>query len=508
MSGSPDHGAQWREEWAVAQKLKGPSVKNSSVFYRNIEEELDLGRKVGLGFPIHTPSHVDDFSSCDILGMGHTGALREEFLKELDANPDFYMSPGGSRLLDGTSTYQERLEAEIADLMDVETALVVHSGWTANQAIFSTVPRSGDVIVYDELMHATALAGMKVSLALEQKPFRHNDVDHFIEIMEGIKESTPLIKAGKRCVLVAVESYYSMDGDICPLKELIDAAKEIFPHGNAQFIVDEAHSFGITGPNGLGFVRELGLDDEVAIRMFTFSKAMSGSGACILCNKTIRSLLIHQAKVFICSVAPAFPLLASCRAGMRLMISPRFQEARDYVKELTKFYLDTLTSHPVYKKARAKGMLEMPLYEDDGCWHETPATQIVPLWTPRQKHSFYLSFHLTRDGFNGSYIVFPVVGKGEDRVRLILHAHNSKDDVKRLIDSICTWAQEMLDIETSGDKNKLPSAASLAYDLLKKQDELKETNGVVHMHGVNGITEGMEKMNGISGLNGEKGITV
>lgn len=273
-----DLGAQWREEWAVAQKIKGPSMKNSSVFYRNIEEELDLSRKAGLGFPIHLPSHVTDFSTCDVLGMGHTGALREEFLKELDANPGFYMGAGGSRLLDGTTKYQDSFEKELAELMGVESALVVHSGWTANQAIFSTVPRSGDVIVYDELMHATALSGMKISLALDQRPFRHNDVEHFIEVMEAVKESTPLVKAGKRCVIVAVESYYSMDGDICPLKELIEAAKEIFPHGNAQFVVDEAHSFGVCGPEGTGFVREQGLNDEVAITMVTFTKALSGAG--------------------------------------------------------------------------------------------------------------------------------------------------------------------------------------------------------------------------------------
>ena len=273
-----DLGAQWREEWAVAQKVKGPSMKNDSVFYRNIEEELDISRKSGLCFPIHLPSHVTDFSTCDVLGMGHTGALREEFLKELEANPGFYMGAGGSRLLDGTTKYQDSFETELAQLKGVESALVVHSGWTANQAIFSTVPRSGDVLVYDELMHATALSGMKISLALDQRPFRHNDVEHFIEVMEAVKESTPLVKAGKRCVIVGVESWYSMDGDICPLRELIDAAKEIFPHGNAQFVVDEAHSFGVCGSEGTGFVREQGLNDEVAITMVTFTKALSGAG--------------------------------------------------------------------------------------------------------------------------------------------------------------------------------------------------------------------------------------
>ncbi|KAL8889813.1 MAG: hypothetical protein Q9215_002955 [Flavoplaca cf. flavocitrina] len=462
-----DHGAQWRREWADAQKLKGPGLKGGSAFYRNIEEELDLARQSGGGLPLHLPSHTIDFSTCDVLGLGRTGALREEFLNELEANPGFHITAGGSRLCDGTNKYHDNLEREIAELVGVESALVVHSGWTANQAIWSTVPRSGDVIVYDELMHATALAGMKVSLALEQKPFRHNDIDHFIEILEDIKEISPLVKAGKRCVVIGVESYYSMDGDICPLRELIDTAKEIFPQGNAQFIVDEAHSFGCMGPNGLGFVKEQGLEDEVAIRMITLGKALAASGACILSNNTIRSLLINQAKVMICSVAPAFPLSAAGRAGFTVMQSEKAQEAREYLHDLTLFYLDKLTSNPIYKKANAKGLLRMPVHED-GDWHEVPITHIVPIWC-KPKHAYYLSFHLVRDGINGTPIVFPVVARGEDRVRIFLHAHNTHEEVETLIKSICSWAEEMLEIEASGDKNRLPSAARLAYDLMEEE---------------------------------------
>ncbi|KAI4159930.1 MAG: hypothetical protein LQ342_006146 [Letrouitia transgressa] len=416
-------------------------------------KKLNLARQTGGGLPLHLPSHTIDFSTCDVLGLGHTGALREEFLKELEAKPGFHITAGGSRLCDGTSRYQDEFEREIAELVGVESALVVHSRWTANQAIWSTVPRSGDVLVYDELMHATALAGMKVSLALEQKPFRHNDIDHFIEIMENVKENSSLVKAGKRCIIIGVESYYSMDGDICPLKELIQAAKEIFPHGNAQFIVDEAHSFGCMGPNGgLGFVKEQGLEDEVAIRMITLGKALAASG------------VINQAKVMICSVAPSFPLLVAGRAGFKILRTGKAQEARDYLHDLTTFYLDTLTSNPIYKKANAKGLLRMPIHEDED-WHEVPITHIVPIWT-KPKHANYLSFHLVRDGINGTPIVFPVVARGEDRVRIFLHAHNTHDEVITLVNSICSWAMEMMEIEASGDKNRLPTAARLAYDLL------------------------------------------
>lgn len=177
-----------------------------------------------------------------------------------------------------------------------------------------------------------------------------------------------------------------------------------------------------------------------------------------------------------------------------------FLQAREYLHDLTVFYLDTLTSHPIYKKAKKKGMVDMPVHED-GLWHEVPITHIVPLWVRRPKAALYLAFHLTRDGFNGCNIMFPIVPKGEDRVRLFLHAHNTKDEVKALIDSITTWIQEMMDIEASGDKNKLPSAARLAFDLLEKDKEATEndkeaaeTNKKAIENDTNGAPESMKPM--------------
>ena len=129
----------------------------------------------------------------------------------------------------------------------------------------------------------------------------------------------------------------------------------------------------------------------------------------------------------------------------------------------------------------------MPVHED-GAWHETPITHIVPLWMRRPKHALYLAFHLTRDGFNGCYIVFPIVAKGEDRVRLFLHAHNTKDDVRKLVKSIVAWTQEMLDIEASGDKNKLPTAARLAFDIIDRDGQTTDGTNSVAIKGTNGVS--------------------
>jgi 8-amino-7-oxononanoate synthase len=165
-------------------------------------------------------------------------------------------------------------------------------------------------------------------------------------------------------------------------------------------------------------------------------------------------------------------------------------QRRDYLLRITRFYLDTLTSHPVYRKANRSGMLRMPLHED-GDWHHEPITHIAPLWTGQQRHAMYLAFHLTRDGFNGCHIVFPIVGKGEDRLRITLHAHNTEEDVRRLVGSICSWAQEMMDIQSSGDRKRLPSAARLAYDLLERKNAaINGESETVHPKVSNNIVSG------------------
>lgn len=144
----------------------------------------------------------------------------------------------------------------------------------------------------------------------------------------------------------------------------------------------------------------------------------------------------------------------------------------------------------------------MPVHED-GDWHHVPITHIVPLWVGQQRYALYLAFHLTRDGLNGCHIVFPIVGKGEDRVRLIMHAHNTEDDVRRLVGSICTWAEEMMEIEASADKKRIPSAARLAYDLIE-QDKLN-ASGVNHVNPIK-AANAIKAANGANGTNGINGL--
>lgn len=273
------------EEWAKAQKVRGPDLKNGAIFYKNLEEELDANRAQQACAMFHTNTAMVDFSSCDVVSLGVSGAVKEAFLEELKANPDFQLGASGTRPLNGNSTYLETVEREIAEFHGVESALFLGSGALANEAIFTALARPGDAIVYDELVHASIHNGMKNSLALCQRPFRHNDVNDFVETLVAVKESQPQIRNGQRSIVIAVESFYSMDGDGSPLKELVQAAKEIFPNGNAQFVVDEAHSSGCFGPQGRGYVSMLGLEKEIAVQNQNYGKTFCGSGGTCICPR-------------------------------------------------------------------------------------------------------------------------------------------------------------------------------------------------------------------------------
>ena len=215
-----------------------------------------------------------DFSSNDFLSLAASAEYKEAFAIELERVAKQYgLASGGSRLLDGNSAYAELLESEIASFHQTEDALICNSGYDANVALFSCIPQPGDVIIYDELIHASVHDGMRASRAGECIPFLHNSVEDLESKLQrfGVNETGTNI-------FIAVESIYSMDGDVAPLKEIVETVESLLPSRNGYVIVDEAHATGIRGPNGRGMVCELGLERQVFARIHTFSKALACGG--------------------------------------------------------------------------------------------------------------------------------------------------------------------------------------------------------------------------------------
>lgn len=270
--------------WVQDQTPRSAKMQNEPAFYRNIEQALDklrIEHRLSTAKPRWDDS-VIDWTSSDFLSLNRSGRIREAFLEEMSKHKDWRLSASGSRTQYGNYNYLIDVEKEAAEFFGAETAYMGHSGFLCNLGIVGCVALPGDCYLYDELVHASTHEGMKLSRASHKVAFRHNDVESLRQNLSSLKEAHPEFEVGAKSVIILIESVYSMNGDVCPLQEFVDAAKEIFPLGNAQFIIDEAHSIGVLGPKGRGLVSMLGLEKEMAIRVHMCSKGMASTGGMLL----------------------------------------------------------------------------------------------------------------------------------------------------------------------------------------------------------------------------------
>ncbi|KAG5913329.1 hypothetical protein E4U42_001277, partial [Claviceps africana] len=301
-----------------------------------------------------------DFSSNGYLSLSANPAIKEQYLARLaqasssPSSSQHALSLGscGSRLLDGNSPLAEHLEREMAAFHGAPAALLFNSGFEANTGLLGCAPQTGDVVVYDELIHASVHDGIRLSRA-RGVAFSHNRVRRadgpgeragepanaglpsLEEVLEGLEQgwcrgqggreddghghghATTDKKTGgaRRNIFVAVEAVYSMDGDVAPLQSLVDCVEACLPRGNGHIVVDEAHSTGWMGEGGRGLVSSLGLEGRIWARVHTFGKAMGCAGAAVLCSPTTRSYLINYARSLIYTTAMGFPLLAAIQTA-------------------------------------------------------------------------------------------------------------------------------------------------------------------------------------------------
>ncbi|KAL8750604.1 MAG: hypothetical protein Q9199_006964 [Rusavskia elegans] len=255
--------------------------------------------------------------------------------------------------------------------------------------------------------------------------------------------------------------------------------------------MDEAHGTGVLGPKGAGLVSALGLEKEIAIRLHTCGKAMASTGAVILGNSTVRNSLMNFARSVIYTTAPSFPLVAGIRAGYDLLKTGATQKVSEHSfpsfsrrlyhpyrghRRITDWLaarqhpasrqalLKNITARPVWNKATEMGILSIPVSED---WDSRGwLAHCVPLWT-RQRYNYWLVFHLQLSGVSAFPIDYPTVPKGQSRIRLMFHGANTEAEVETLVSIICDFAQEMIEIEESGEVGqKVPKAAQQVYALM------------------------------------------
>ncbi|EKM77900.1 hypothetical protein AGABI1DRAFT_76236 [Agaricus bisporus var. burnettii JB137-S8] len=389
-------------------------------------------------------SPLTDFTSNDYLSLSSSNHLRSCFLTKLSSAPDI-LGSGGSRLLVNGQAHAN-LEERLKNFFDVEAALLFNSGYHANVGFFTSIPQPGDVIVYDEYIHASVLDGMRASRVnpLSLISFKHNSLTSFrLALMEAYNKVHS--SEGQHSIFVAVESLYSMDGTFAPLKEMVEVIEEEIVLGgeNAYLIVDEAHSTGIYGPNGKGRVAMLGLEHKVFARLHTFGKALAASGAVILTNNLVKDYLINYARSLIYTTSLSYATIISADASFDMLIDGTASQLANRLLSLSKYFTSTFTS-TLRNSDIPPSLISLcphsclPSSSSDNL---TSASPIIPILTP---HPRPLSSYLHKNGMNAKPITWPTVPKGKDRVRICLHAGITKEDVDKLIRCVVEWAGDVL----------------------------------------------------------------
>ncbi len=367
-------------------------------FRRQLQMRLETREQEGLLRTLKYTSALVDFTSNDYLGLARSQELFAQIHHTLDSFKNKSNGATGSRLLAGNTEYYESVEAKLAAIFKAEASLILNSGYTANLAVLSSLPQRNDTILYDELAHACIKDGARLSLA-KRFSFRHNDLDDL--------ESK--LKRAEGTIYIAVESVYSMDGDQCPLHALVALAEKY----NAFVILDEAHSTGVYGERGSGLAVSENLHNRIAVRVYTFGKAMGIHGACIAGNSELRKYMINFARPFIYTTA------------MPLHSVVAIECAFNYLQE--NIYLQQQLKDNIHAYLNAAQDLSNKTVS-----HSSIQTAIFP----GNEHSKKVATELQQKGFDVRPILSPTVPKGSERLRICLHTFNTAHEIETLADAL------------------------------------------------------------------------
>ncbi len=360
-----------------------------------------------------------DFSSNDYLGLAGSDVLRDAARTVLETG--VALGSGGSRLLRGNHDAHAALEEFAAKHFGHQAMLYFGSGFAANSAVLATLPQRGDIIIHDALIHASTHEGLRLTRA-DHISAAHNDVAAFADAIANYRA-----KGGTGRIWLAVESLYSMDGDIAPLAEL----KKLADEHEAFLLIDDAHGGGTFGEEGRGLADYLIADrryvgaahddsvhddpvhDENVIVLRTLGKAFGVEGALLGMSSVLRDFMVNRARSFIFSTAPS-PFMASlAQAAISLVAStPQLQANLEQRISLAVHHLKPYCKKP------------------------DPHTPIFPVIMGDNDRTMQAAAYLQKQGFDVRGIRPPTVPKGTSRLRIVITNNVEKGDIIRLADNI------------------------------------------------------------------------
>nr|WP_315191596.1 8-amino-7-oxononanoate synthase [uncultured Flavobacterium sp.] len=372
-------------------------------FPKNLSDKLEL--RIANNALRQLPLSIDlvDFASNDYLGLSNSDFVFDtthQFLLDRNIKNN---GATGSRLLSGNHKLYTETEAFIAKFHQSETALIFNSGYDANVGFFSSVPQKGDLILYDELCHASIRDGIKLSNAKAYK-FQHND---FEDLERLILRNQDVI------IYIVTESVFSMDGDTPNLEELVRVSDQY----NCYLVIDEAHALGVFGSletsGGEGLVQMLGLQDHVFARIMTFGKGLGCHGAAVLGSPELKVYLVNFARSFIYTTGLSPHSVATILVAYQFLNGnpEAIQALKNNISHFNKMK-NSLSLKPIF--VRSKSAIQSAII-------------------PGNEDVKSIASQLQEKGFDVKAILSPTVPEGQERLRFCLHSFNSPEEISEVL---------------------------------------------------------------------------
>jgi 8-amino-7-oxononanoate synthase len=347
-------------------------------------------------------NNLIDFSSNDYIGFSKSETLFKHTHAYLLENEIFQNGATGSRLTSGNHSLYQIAESFIAQFHEAEAALIFNSGYNANLGFFSTVPQENDVILYDELCHASIKDGIAMSRA-NSHHYIHND-------FEDLEKH--ILKFPNATIYIVTETVFSMDGDSPNLEELIQLSEKY----NCYLIVDEAHALGVFGDKGEGLTQYLQLHDKFFARIVTFGKGLGSQGAAILGSVDLREYLINFARSFIYTTALSpHPVATIFMAYQQL--------------EIEKETIEKLRQNIVFFNQQKNLLGLKPMFVHS----KSPIHSAI---VPGNENVKKLTEELQNKGFDVQAIVSPIVPENQERLRFCIHSYNSQEEINKVLELV------------------------------------------------------------------------
>jgi 8-amino-7-oxononanoate synthase len=387
-------------------------------FPNKLENKINLRKEKKAFRSLGNSTKLIDFSSNDYLGFSKSETI-------FDATHQFLVDKNikingatGSRLLSGNHFLYSIVEKQIAQFHQSKTALIFNSGYDANVGFFSSVPQRGDVIIYDEFIHASIRDGIQLSNAKAYK-FKHNDVEDLRYLLERHSE---LVSESHNEIYVVTESVFSMDGDTPDLVTM----SQVINKYSAHFVVDEAHAIGVFGQHGCGKVQELGLEYAVFARIITFGKGLGCHGAAILGSQKLTDYLVNFARSFIYTTGLSPHALATIKAAYKqLVILNDREESHQYqLQQNIQFF----------KSELLRLDLQNVFIESNSAIH-----CCVISGNEKAKK---IANQLSEKGYGVKAILSPTISVGEERLRFCLHSYNSTKEITDVLENLSMFVNK------------------------------------------------------------------